>query len=143
MYRGKSFCKRQRVDANSIGINQWIGTNVNRLHLLLETSKSRYDILFSPYFRSCDLNSQRLSYGLHLIHLQDRGGVAGIANDSQAVQLGEHLAQKSEQLACHVGPLNREPCYVTTWSRKTCHQSFAERVAGYRKDDRNFRSCFF
>jgi hypothetical protein len=68
-------------------------------------------------------------------------GIADIAHDGQAAQIGHDLAQEFEPLGSSIGRLARQSGDVAAWSRQTGDDAGADRIACGREHDRDHRCC--
>ena len=108
MKRRQSRAKRKCVDASVVGIYQRARTHVQRLRAALERLEGRRNVRSAPYFEHLEVKADFTRCGLNLRYLQDRAGIADIADDRQSAQIGERLAQDLESLAGKVDGLNRD-----------------------------------
>jgi len=118
VHRGEARAQRERVDPSVVGVDECARTHVKRLHPLSERLEGRRNVGSAPYFEQFDINANFSCCGLNLRHLQDRAGIADIADDRQSLQMGERLAQHFESLAGKFSGLNGETGRVSTRSRQ-------------------------
>src|SRR5579864_4983832 len=105
---------RQMIDEKLVGSRERAGTEVKRSGIATMSLKSRRDILGLSNLHCNGIKAERPGCCLDLSHLQHIGRIADVGEDRHPVKIGEHLAQKSEALACNIGGLNRQTGDVGT-----------------------------
>src|SRR5262249_19834592 len=78
---------------------------------------------------------------LDLLHVQRVEGIAEIAHDGQAAQIGNDFAQEFEPLGSSIGRLTRQSGDVAAWSRQTGDDAGADRIPRGRNHNRDHRCC--
>jgi hypothetical protein len=87
--------QRQSVDANAVGIQERVGTDVKYIRVGLdERVERRCDVLRPSHFGCSDLKAKLAARCPGFDHIQQNGGNAGIRQDRQSAQTGHNLAQE-------------------------------------------------
>ena len=137
--RRQSRAERQGVDARVVGVDQGVGTHIERLHAALERPERGRDVLGAPDFEHVDLEAKLAGCCLRLGDLQRGVGRSDIADDRQPTEAGEHLAQKLDPFAGKIARLDRQAGDVAARPREACNQPASNRIPRQREHDRNRR----
>ncbi len=96
-----------------------VQTDIEGIRVGLERLEGGRDILPSPDFQRDDFEAEGAGRRLNLAHFQYGEAISNIAQDRQAAQTRDHLAQDFKALGSQIGSLTRQSSDVATRSRQT------------------------
>ena len=96
-----------------------VQTDIERIRAALERLEGGRDILPSPDFQRDDFEAEGAGRRLNLAHFQYGEAISNIAQDRQAAQARDHLAQDFKALGSQIGSLTRQSSGVAARSRQT------------------------
>src|SRR5262245_31018612 len=134
--RWQSCAHRQNVDANPVGVNERVASNIKCIGAALERLDGGYDVLPSPDFQGRGFEAQRAGRCQNLGHLRQAEGIVRIAQNRQSAERWDDRAQQLDSLGSNIGRLQRQASDVAARSRQTRDQTAAHGVPCQCENDR-------
>src|SRR5262245_10678373 len=113
----------QGIDASPVGEYERVASDIQGMRAALERLECRHDIFRTPDFERDDIEAERVGRLLTLVHLLYYDGITDIAQESQAAEAGDHLAQEFEPLAAKIGGQDRQASNIATRPRKASDEA--------------------
>src|SRR5262249_46976047 len=106
--RWQSCAHRQNVDANPVGVNERVASNIKCIGAALERLDGGHDVLPSPDFQGRGFEAQRAGRCQNLGHLRQAEGIVRIAQNRQSAERWDDRAQQLDSLGSNIGRLQRQ-----------------------------------